>query len=83
MLAGVTDDRLGGLFLGIHDSQWISCFGAEDIETPNTDALAVSGMKFHHAYSMPSCTPSRAPLRLANTLGVTGLPITGVLRAGG
>lgn len=24
--AGVFDDRLGGLFLGIHDSQWISAW---------------------------------------------------------
>ncbi len=41
---------------------WISCYGAEDITTPNIDALANGGMKFHNAYSMPSCTPSRATL---------------------
>ena len=34
----------------------ISCYGAEDIETPNIDALAAGGMKFNNAYSMPACT---------------------------
>jgi arylsulfatase A-like enzyme len=42
--------------------EWISCYGAEDIKTPNIDALAASGMKFNNAYSMPQCTPSRASL---------------------
>lgn len=40
--------------------EWISCYGAEGIETPNIDQLAASGMKFNNAYSMPQCTPSRA-----------------------
>ena len=38
--------------------EWISCYGAEDIETPNIDALAAGGMKFNNAYSMPACTPA-------------------------
>lgn len=42
--------------------EWISCYGADDISTPNIDALATSGMKFHNAYSMPQCTPSRATI---------------------
>jgi len=42
--------------------EWISCYGAEDIETPHIDALTASGMQFHNAYSMPQCTPSRATL---------------------
>ena len=52
------------LFIMVDDlgKDWISCYGAEDITTPNIDALAASGMKFHNAYSMPSCTPSRATL---------------------
>lgn len=40
--------------------EWIGCYGAEGIETPNIDKLAASGMKFNNAYSMPQCTPSRA-----------------------
>jgi arylsulfatase A-like enzyme len=42
--------------------EWISCYGAEDIRTPNIDALADGGMKFHNAWSMPQCTPSRVAL---------------------
>lgn len=39
--------------------EWVSCYGAENIETPNIDALAEDGIKFNNAYSMPQCTPSR------------------------
>jgi arylsulfatase A-like enzyme len=52
------------LFIMVDDlgKEWISCYGAEDINTPNIDALAKTGMKFTNAYSMPQCTPSRATL---------------------
>ena len=52
------------LFIMVDDlgKDWISCYGAQDITTPNIDALANGGMMFHNAYSMPSCTPSRATL---------------------
>ena len=39
--------------------EWISCYGATDVETPNIDALAHGGMRFENVYSMPQCTPSR------------------------
>ena len=42
--------------------EWISSYGAEDISTPNIDALAKSGTLFNNAYSMPQCTPTRATL---------------------
>ncbi len=42
--------------------EWIGCYGAEDIQTPNIDALARSGMLFHNVYSMPQCTPTRVTL---------------------
>ncbi len=42
--------------------EWVSCYGAEDIETPHIDKLAETGMRFLHAYSMPQCTPTRATL---------------------
>jgi arylsulfatase A-like enzyme len=42
--------------------EWISCYGAKDIETPHIDALAAGGLKFHNAWSMPQCTPSRVAL---------------------
>jgi arylsulfatase A-like enzyme len=52
------------LFIMVDDlgKEWISCYGADDIKTPNIDALAEGGMKFHNAYSMGSCTPSRTTL---------------------
>jgi arylsulfatase A-like enzyme len=42
--------------------EWISAYGAEDIRTPNIDALAAGGMRFENAYAMPQCTPSRIAL---------------------
>lgn len=42
--------------------EWISCYGAEDVRTPNIDALSAGGMRFNNAYSMPQCTPSRVAL---------------------
>ncbi|MDX1681388.1 MAG: sulfatase-like hydrolase/transferase [Akkermansiaceae bacterium] len=52
------------LFIMLDDlgKEWISCYGAQDIKTPNIDALAAGGMKFNNAYSMPQCTPSRVTL---------------------
>jgi arylsulfatase A-like enzyme len=52
------------LFVMVDDlgKDWISCYGADDIKTPHIDALAKSGLKFHNAYSMPQCTPTRATL---------------------
>jgi arylsulfatase A-like enzyme len=59
-----TREKLNILFILVDDlgKEWISCYGSEDIKTPNIDALADSGMKFNNAYSMPQCTPSRATL---------------------
>lgn len=42
--------------------EWLSCYGSEDLQTPNIDQLAKDGMKFNNAYSMPQCTPSRVSL---------------------
>ena len=59
-----TNQKPNILFIMLDDlgKEWISCYGAEDIETPNIDALVAGGMKFNNAYSMPQCTPSRATL---------------------
>lgn len=55
------------LFIFVDDlgKEWLSCYGAEDIQTPHIDALAQSGMLFHNAWSMPQCTPSRVTLLTA------------------
>ncbi|MFU8893453.1 MAG: sulfatase-like hydrolase/transferase [Luteolibacter sp.] len=60
VVAGATDPP-NILFILADDlgKEWIGCYGADDIETPHIDALAAGGMKFHNAYSMPQCTPSR------------------------
>jgi arylsulfatase A-like enzyme len=52
------------VFIMVDDlgKDWISCYGADDIETPEIDKLAAEGLTFHNAYSMPQCTPTRATL---------------------
>ncbi len=52
------------LFIMVDDlgKEWISCYGADNIQTPHIDKLAKKGMKFHNAWSMPQCTPTRATL---------------------
>ena len=41
----------------------LGCYGAEDIATPNVDALAEEGLRFTQAYSTsPVCTPARYSL---------------------
>ncbi|MCZ6665782.1 MAG: sulfatase-like hydrolase/transferase [Gammaproteobacteria bacterium] len=52
------------LFIMVDDlgPEWVSAYGAEEIETPNIDALAAGGMLFENVYSMPQCTPTRVTL---------------------
>ena len=41
----------------------LSCYGANDIPTPNLDRLAEQGIKFHQGYATAAtCTPSRYSL---------------------
>jgi len=42
--------------------EWLSCYGGEEMKTPNLDKLAKEGMQFSNAYSMPQCTPTRVTL---------------------
>lgn len=50
------------IFILVDDlgKEWVSCYGAENIHTPNIDQLAETGVRFENVYSMPQCTPSRA-----------------------
>lgn len=52
------------LFILVDDlgKEWVSCYGAEGINTPHIDALAEGGMKFNNAWCMPQCTPTRVTL---------------------
>lgn len=49
------------IFIMVDDlgPEWVGCYGAEDIKTPNIDKLAAGGMQFSNAYSMAQCTPTR------------------------
>ena len=38
----------------------VSCYGADNYQTPNIDKLAKEGLQFNHAYTAPLCGPSRA-----------------------
>lgn len=40
----------------------LSCFGAEDIATPNVDRMAAERAKFSSFYVSPVCSPTRASL---------------------
>ena len=40
----------------------LECYGGSSYHTPHIDSLARDGMKFHHAYSMPLCYPTRIAL---------------------
>ena len=42
--------------------EWVNAYGAEDVQTPNVDQLALEGTLFNHVYSMPQCTPTRLSL---------------------
>ncbi len=59
-----TPEQPNILFIMVDDlgKDWIGCYGADDVSTPNIDALASNGMKFTHAYAMPQCTPTRVTL---------------------
>jgi arylsulfatase A-like enzyme len=52
------------IFIMVDDlgKEWISSYGATEIQTPHIDALAANGITFNNAYSMPQCTPSRVAL---------------------
>jgi len=59
-----TGEKPNILFIMADDlgPEWLSCYGAEEIQTPNLDKLAFEGMRFTNAYSMAQCVPTRATL---------------------
>jgi arylsulfatase A-like enzyme len=58
------DERPNLILILVDDlgKEWVSCYGADGVETPHIDAIARGGMRFENAYSMPQCTPSRLAL---------------------
>lgn len=72
-------DKPNIVFITADDLGWkdLSCYGNEDVQTPNIDRLAREGMQFGRAFVVSSsCAPSRASFitgQYPHTNGVTGL----------
>jgi len=57
----------------------LSCYGANDLETPNLDGLVASGMRFDRFYAnCPVCSPTRASVLTGRYPDLVGVP--GVIR---
>ena len=52
----------------------LNCYGSKDLETPNIDKLAKSGIRFTQFYASPVCSPSRASLLTGLNPQRAGLP---------
>jgi arylsulfatase A-like enzyme len=53
----------------------MNCYGANDLYTPNMDALASSGVQFNQFYvAAPVCSPSRASMLTGTNPHKAGLP---------
>lgn len=55
----------------------LGCYGG-DIETPNIDALAASGLRFSRFHTAPLCSPTRAMLLSGNGNHIAGIGRQGV-----
>jgi len=60
----ITKTKPNILFILLDDmgKEWVSSYGAEDIQTPTIDQIAKEGTQFTNSWSMPQCTPSRVTL---------------------
>lgn len=57
----------------------LACYGAEDMETPNLDKMAASGVRFENFYAnCPVCSPTRASIMTGRYPDMVGVP--GVIR---
>ncbi len=68
------DDRPNILLLVADDLGYadLGCFGG-DIETPNIDKLAASGIRFSRFHTSPLCAPTRAMLLSGNDNHIAGM----------
>lgn len=61
----------------------VSCYGADNFQTPNIDTLAATGLRYTNAYTAPLCEPSRALIltgRYAFRTGATNQDATGEIK---
>lgn len=62
----------------------VGCYGANDLHTPNLDALAASGLRFTQFYSAaPVCSPSRAGALTGRWPARAGVPSNCASQKGG
>lgn len=62
----------------------LGCYGSKDLVTPNTDALAASGVRFTQFYSAaPVCSPSRAGALTGRWPARAGVPNNCASQQGG
>ncbi len=75
--AGKKDKRPNVIIILTDDQGTIdmNCYGANDLYTPNMDALAQSGVQFNQFYvAAPVCSPSRASMLTGQNPHKAGLP---------
>ena len=77
---GKEDKRPNILLLVADDLGYadLGCFGG-DIETPNIDKLAASGIRFSRFHTSPLCAPTRAMLLSGNDNHIAGMGSQGLV----
>jgi arylsulfatase A-like enzyme len=85
--AAATAERRPNVIVIMADDQGsadLGCFGAKDLHTPHTDALAQRGIRLTQFYSAaPVCSPSRAGLLTGRWPVRAGVPSNCASQAGG
>ncbi len=77
---GAADNRPPNIIFILADDLGLdgfSCYGADQMKTPNIDALARSGLRFEYSYSTPLCGPSRSQILTGRYPFRTGMTSNG------